>query len=229
MKSSRRIIVHSFEGLTDYRKMWSFQEQLQKELIENKLQGIHDPAGHLIFCEHPHVYTLGRFGDSNNLLLDQIKLQATGAEFHHIDRGGDITYHGPGQLVGYPIFNLDVFGMGVKTFIHTMEEAIIRTLENIGIQSERLEGATGVWIDTSVPAKTRKICAIGVKVNRGVSMHGFALNINTDLSYFSHINPCGFTDKKVTSVKNELGGSAELKKIEKLLHEHFRKEFHFTE
>jgi lipoyl(octanoyl) transferase len=217
MQSNRRIIVHSFEGFSDYRKMWTFQEQLQKELIENKLQGNYDPAGHLIFCEHPHVYTLGRFGDSNNMLLDHIKLQAAGAEFHHIDRGGDITYHGPGQLVGYPIFNLEAFGMGVKTYIHTMEEAIIRTLETLGIQSERLEGATGVWIDTSVPAKTRKICAIGVKVNRGVSMHGFALNINTDLSYFSHINPCGFTDKKVTSIEKEIGCKTSFQTISNIL------------
>jgi len=213
MNTSVKIHYHNFAGLSDYKNMWEFQEKLQQETIDNKLNGIFDPAGHLIFCEHPHVYTLGRFGNQQNLLLDYIKLQAAGAEFFHIDRGGDITYHGPGQLVGYPIFNLDAFGMGVKDYVHTMEDAVIAMLRQYGIESARLHGATGVWIDGEIQGKARKICAIGVKVNRGVSMHGFALNINTDLSYFNHINPCGFTDKSVTSMEKELGMKQDFERV----------------
>lgn len=209
----KKVIFHNLNGLSDYKSTWQLQEKLQKELIESKQNKIVDPAGHLIFCEHPHVYTLGRFGNEKNLLLDSIKLQSAEAEFFHIDRGGDITYHGPGQLVGYPIFNLDAFGMGVKTYIYTMEQAVIDMLDDYGIQSSRLEGATGVWLDAKIQGKSRKICAIGVKVNRSVSMHGFALNINTDLKYFQNINPCGFTDKSVTSMKNELGQCMNFKDV----------------
>jgi lipoyl(octanoyl) transferase len=150
------------------------------------------------------------------------------AEFYHTDRGGDITYHGPGQLVGYPIFNLDAFGMGVKKYIYTIEEAVIDMLCDFGITSSRLEGATGVWLDADIPGKTRKICAIGVKINRSVSMHGFALNINTDLTYFNHINPCGFTDKSVTSMEKETGQKHNFEHIKaKLLH-YFEKHLGFT-
>jgi len=227
MQTQRKVVVHDFPDLSNYKTMWEFQEKIQKEVIDNKPQGDQAPAGHLIFCEHPHVYTLGRYGDSNNMLLDYLKLQAVGAEFHHTDRGGDITYHGPGQLVGYPIFHLDAFGMGVKKYIHAMEEAIILTLESYGIHSCRLDGSTGVWIDVDISGKTRKICAIGVKVNQGVSMHGFALNINTDISYFNHINPCGFTDKSVTSMEKELGSKQDFIAFKKSLLENFKQLFQF--
>lgn len=228
MKSNEKhILFHKLSGLSEYKTTWELQEQLQREIIELKLNNISRPAGHLIFCEHTHVYTLGRFGDKNNLLLDYMKLQAANAQFFHIDRGGDITYHGPGQLVGYPILNLEAFGMGVKTYINTMEQCIIDMLGEYNIFATRLEGATGVWIDTHIPAKTRKICAIGVKVNRSVSMHGFALNISTDLSYFNHINPCGFTNKTVTSMEKELGRKPDFEQVSSDLFRHFKKLFGF--
>ncbi len=227
MKENTKVCFHDLPDLSDYKNTWEFQEKLQKEIIDLKLSGIDNPAGHLIFCEHPHVYTLGRFGNEQNLLLDTLKLNSTGAQFFHIDRGGDITYHGPGQLVGYPIFNLEAMGLGVKSYIHKMEESIIEVLKQFNINAERLDGATGVWIDTDNPKKTRKICAMGVKVNRGVSMHGFALNVNTDLSYFNHINPCGFTDKSVTSIEKETGNEIYLYSVKEKLLQVMKKKFHF--
>ncbi len=223
----RKITFHSLNGLSDYKTTWELQEQLQQEIIDLKLKHQNETAGHLIFCEHAHVYTLGRFGDKNNLLLDYMKLQAADAQFFHIDRGGDITYHGPGQLVGYPILNLESFEMGVKAYIHNMEECIINMLDKHNIHATRLEGATGVWLDTNIPLRTRKICAIGVKVNRSVSMHGFALNVNTDLSYFNHINPCGFTDKSVTSMEKELGRKVSFEKVKADLLSQFQNIFDF--
>ena len=166
--------------------------------------------GTLIFVEHPHVYTLGKSGSENNLLLDYIQLQAKEASFYRIDRGGDITYHGPGQIVGYPIFDLEVIKIGLKDYIYRLEEAIIRTVGEFGIQASRLEGGTGVWLDPEINGKARKICAIGVKASRYVTMHGFAFNVNTDLTYFNNINPCGFTDKGVTSLEKELGGMQDI-------------------
>jgi len=228
MNEKKEICFHNLTGLSDYKNTWELQEELQKKIIELKLQGINKPAGHLIFCEHPHVYTLGKFGNEKNLLLDHIRLGAVNAGFHHTDRGGDITYHGPGQLVGYPIFNLEAFHMGVREYIHTLEEAVISMLSDYGIESTRLNSATGVWLDGDNPGKARKICAIGVKVNRSVSMHGFALNINTDLTYFNHINPCGFTDKTVTSMENETGEKFDFEQIKESLLTRFQQLFGFT-
>jgi lipoyl(octanoyl) transferase len=193
-------------GHRDYKEAWDIQQDIQNRLIRAKTSG-NDPdtLPCMLFVEHPHVYTLGKSGKENNLLINPQFLASINATYYKTDRGGDITYHGPGQLVGYPIFDLDRLGIGVKKYIWNLEESIILTLADFGIAAERFEGATGVWIDTGIPARSRKICAIGVKVSRGITMHGFALNVNTSLEYFSHINPCGFTDKGVTSMEKEKG------------------------
>jgi len=197
-------------GLIKYQEAWDLQESLLQSIISKKLNSNSDSSipeteNYLLLCQHPHVFTLGKSGSEDNLLANFIQLQAKNAEFVKTNRGGDITYHGPGQMVGYPILNLDYFVKGIREYVDKLEETIILTLNDYGIKAERLNGATGVWIDTQVPGKTRKICAIGVRVSRGVSMHGFAFNVNTDLAYFQMINPCGFTDKAVTSLSKELG------------------------
>ncbi len=193
-------------GEIDYKDAWDYQEDLFGKLIKQKGKGEvpkpEDTA--VLFCEHPHVYTLGKSGAQDNLLITDELLERIGATYYRINRGGDITYHGPGQLVGYPIIDLEMFHLQVKQYIYKLEESIIRTLAEYGLQTERLEGATGVWIDAQTP-RARKICAIGVRASRFITMHGFALNVNTDLTYFQHINPCGFVDKGVTSMQQELG------------------------
>jgi lipoyl(octanoyl) transferase len=211
-------------GLMPYQKAWDYQETLLNEIINQKLEFQKYPINHeqltnnyLLFVEHPHVFTLGKSGSEDNMLANFIQLQAKKAEFIHTNRGGDITYHGPGQIVGYPILNLDYFAKGIRDYIEKLEEAIMLSLKHYGIEGHRLEGATGVWLDPTVPGKTRKICAIGVRVSRGVSMHGFAFNVNTDLSYFSLINPCGFTDKKVTSLQQELGKEMDINEVKRVL------------
>ena len=216
-------------GLTDYKKAWDYQEQLFDQLLESKKKGEISVAdcrnripGTLIFVEHPHVYTLGKSGSEANLLLDYIQLRAKDASFYRTDRGGDITYHGPGQIVGYPIFDLEALGIGVKQYVSGLEEAVIRTAGEYGLKGERLDGGTGVWLDPGVPGKARKICAIGVKASRFITMHGFAFNVNTDLSYFDHINPCGFTDKGVTSLEKELGGKQDIEKAKNILRNNLR-------
>jgi len=214
-----------FEDLKvkDYKEVWDYQEQLFSQVVDVKLYNRDNPnrlkdiTNHLIFVEHPHVYTLGKSGVQNNLLINEQFLKQINATFYKINRGGDITYHGPGQLVGYPIFDLEEMNLTVKTYIHNLEEAIIQTLGEYGIESERLDGATGVWIDTAITGKARKICAIGVKASRHVSMHGFALNANTDLNYFNHINPCGFVDKGVTSIEQELGRKVDMEEIKEIM------------
>jgi lipoyl(octanoyl) transferase len=205
-------VVYNDIGLKDYKETWDFQTDIFNKLLDNKKQGANAGnnvenilPGTLIFVEHPHVYTLGKSGSAKNLLLDNIQLRAKDASYYRIDRGGDITYHGPGQIVGYPIFDLEVINVGLKEYIYKLEEAIIRTVNEYGIIATRLEGGTGVWLDPEIAGKARKICAIGVKASRYVTMHGFAFNVNTDLSYFNNINPCGFTDKGVTSLEKELG------------------------
>ncbi len=211
-------------GNMEYQAAWDYQQSLMDQLIERRQQEGYesdDFAGWFLAVEHPHVYTLGKSGDEQNLLLNYIQLQAANAQFIHTNRGGDITYHGPGQFVGYPIIDLEKLNLSVRRYIYIMEEAIILALAEYGIKTERLEGATGVWIDGQVPGKARKICAIGVRVSRYVTMHGFALNINTDLSYFGHINPCGFTDKAVTSMQKELGTPQDEEKVKKLVFDKF--------
>ena len=198
-------------GLIDYNQAWEQQETTFQETIKQKVEGL-ETENLLVYCEHPHVYTLGKSGDEHNMLLNYIQLQAKDAIFVKTNRGGDITYHGPGQLVGYPIFDLANFGIGLKNYIHQIEEAIIKTLTEYKIASTRLEGATGVWLDVNLPT-CRKICAIGVRSSRYVTMHGFALNVNTDLTYFNHINPCGFVDKGVTSMEKELGTKVDVEEL----------------
>ncbi|MDX9774190.1 MAG: lipoyl(octanoyl) transferase LipB [Bacteroidales bacterium] len=207
-QTPRSRVIYDDLGRKDFKETWEYQEGFFNAKVAEKSNP--DSTGEktpdrLIFVEHNHVYTLGKSGSEQNLLLDYIQLQARDALFYRIDRGGDITYHGPGQLVGYPIFDLDGLKLGLKEYIHLLEEAIIRCVASYGIEGGRLEGATGVWIEPGDSSRARKICAIGVRASRFVTMHGFALNVNTDLSYFNHINPCGFTDKGVTSIEKETG------------------------
>lgn len=210
-------------GLIEYNDAWAKQEELFNKSIQKKTQNL-PTENHLVFCEHPHVYTLGKSGDEHNMLLNYIQLQAKNATFVHTNRGGDITYHGPGQLVGYPIFDLANFGLGLKQYIYNVEEAIIKTLATYNIISQRLEGATGVWLDVNTPA-CRKICAIGVRSSRFVTMHGFALNVNTQLEYFNYINPCGFVDKGVTSMEKELGEKINMEQLKSNLKLSIGKQF----
>jgi lipoyl(octanoyl) transferase len=215
-------------GLMDYKETWDYQAFLHKRIIDAKTgQPDGTAKNYLLFVEHPHVFTLGRSGKENNLLIPDDVLNSINAAFYKIDRGGDITYHGPGQLVGYPIFDLTVFGMGIRDYIHNLEQAIIDSLTEIGIASSRMEGATGVWLEIDNPARTRKICAIGVRVSRSVTMHGFAFNVNTDLNYFRYIHPCGFIDKGVTSVERELGALQSMDTIKKILLHNLERIFHF--
>ena len=210
-------------GLIEYNTAWEKQEVIFNETIQKKLEE-KPTANTLIFCEHPHVYTLGKSGDEHNLLLNYIQLQANDAQFVKTNRGGDITYHGPGQIVGYPIFDLANFKIGLKQYIYLMEEIIIEAIATFGIASSRLEGATGVWLDVG-KSGCRKICAIGVRSSRYVTMHGFALNVNTNLTYFSHINPCGFIDKGVTSIEKEVGHLVSMDEVKKVIQELFEKKF----
>ena len=205
-------VIYKDIGLKDYKETWDFQTEIFSTLVDSKKTGtkvlnsaVETLPGTLIFVEHPHVYTLGKSGSENNLLIDLIQLKARDASFYKIDRGGDVTYHGPGQIVGYPIFDLEEIKIGLKEYIYRIEEAIIKTVGEFGVSSSRLEGGTGVWLDPEIPGRARKICAIGVKASKYVTMHGFAFNVNTNLSYFNNINPCGFTDKGVTSLEKELG------------------------
>jgi lipoyl(octanoyl) transferase len=179
----------------------------------------------LLFCEHPHVYTIGKSGNNENLLINEQQLKDKGASVYKTNRGGDITYHGPGQIVGYPILDLEDFSLGIRSYIEKLEQAIIDSLADYGIKSERLDGATGVWIDTDKPGKTRKICAMGVRASRHVTMHGFAFNVNTDLDYFGYINPCGFTDKGVTSLQKELGQEIDIEEVKNNIRSHIAKNF----
>ncbi len=213
-------------GLVEYGDAWDRQRQLWNEVKDSKYatEERKSKINYLVFCEHPHVYTLGKSGHDENLLIPENFLNKIGAKYFHIDRGGDITYHGPGQIVGYPIIDLEVFGLGVKSYIHSIEETIIRFLDGYGIKARRLEGATGVWLDPDTP-KARKICAIGVKVSRWITMHGFAFNVNTDLNYFSYINPCGFQDKGVTSMSKELGKPLDFEEVKQGLATEFEKVF----
>lgn len=209
-------------GTIPYAQAWEQQETIFNHIIESKKveKPTHD-LEKVILCEHPHVYTLGKSGHENNLLINEEFLNKINATFFKIDRGGDITYHGPGQLVGYPILDLDNHKISLKQYIHTIEEAIIKTIAEFGIEGTRFEGATGVWLDVGKP-NTRKICAIGVRASKFVTMHGFALNVNTDLTYFNYINPCGFVDKGVTSIQKELQREVSMEEVKSLFTKHFR-------
>ena len=211
-------------GLIDYKKCWDYQEELFAEILavkssNRKKNKTVATKNHLIFCEHPHVYTLGKSGDEKNLLVNEDYLKSRGATFHKINRGGDITYHGPGQIVGYPIIDLDNFFTDIHKYLRFLEEAVIMTLKEYGLASERSPGETGVWFDVGT-SKARKICALGVKSSRWVTMHGFAFNVNSDLSYFGNIIPCGISDKSVTSLQKELGKEVDMNEVKNKLKVH---------
>ncbi|MDR0754024.1 MAG: lipoyl(octanoyl) transferase LipB [Prevotellaceae bacterium] len=207
----------------NYSDAWAKQQLLLEQLKEERRLGKHG-ANYLLLVEHPHVYTLGRNGDMQNMLIDAIQLKAKNAEFIKVDRGGDITYHGPGQLVAYPVIRLDMFETGIKEYIYRLEEVVIRTISKYGIKGERLKGAVGVWLDACTE-KVRKICAIGIKCSGFVTMHGFALNVNTDLNYFNYINPCGFVDKGVTSIEKELNHTVDFDELKTSILHNFTKVF----
>lgn len=210
-------------GRRPYREIWDFQKELQEKVKSAKLGGT--PFVHyLLFVEHAPVYTLGKSGNETNMLLNGLQLRAKQAEFIKVDRGGDITFHGPGQWVVYPVFDLESFALGVKEYVFYLEEVVIRTIAGYGIKGERLEGATGVWIDVGT-SRERKICAIGVKCSRYVTMHGFALNVNTDLNYFNYIHPCGFVDKGVTSMEKETGRTLDMEEVKKEILQQFKTVF----
>ena len=211
-------------GLIDYKECWDYQEKLFTEILEvkslnRKQNKTEKTKNYLLFCEHPHVYTLGKSGDKKNLLVNEDYLKSRGATFHKINRGGDITYHGPGQLVAYPILDLDNFFTDIHKYLRFLEEAVISTLKEYGLESERSKGETGVWLDVGTP-KARKICALGVKSSRWVTMHGFAFNINSNLSYFGNIIPCGITDKSVTSLQKELGRKIDMEEVKNKVKSH---------
>jgi len=232
MKS--KVVKYLDLGRCEYKLTWDRQEELLHQIVEIKKANSNaegemevQTPNYLLFVEHPHVYTLGKSGDEHNLLLNYIQLQAKDAVFFKTNRGGDITYHGPGQIVGYPILDLENFGMGLREYIYSIEEAVIRMVAIYGIVAMRDPHATGVWVDVGKPS-ARKICAIGVKSSRFVTMHGFALNINTDLEYFKHINPCGFSDKGVTSLEKELGSAQDFERAKVLVLEKFAEVFGST-
>ncbi len=207
-------------GLIPYDVALKKQEKKFNHKIEQKLLFQSDIPQEFIVCRHPHVYTLGKHGKSTNLLADEQFLKRIDASFYHINRGGDITYHGPGQIVGYPSLDIDALGLTLRTYIEAIEESVIRLMYDYCIRCERLKGATGVWIDANSD-KARKICAIGIRASRGITMHGFALNVNTNLDYFNYINPCGFTDKGATSMQKELNSHFDETTVAKQLYEKF--------
>ncbi|MGB0166137.1 MAG: lipoyl(octanoyl) transferase LipB [Luteibaculum sp.] len=223
----RRVKFHDL-GLKDYKETWDFQTDLFEEIIAKKVAqreaNVESKAeaalNHLIFCEHPHVYTLGKSGKPEHLLLSPEELKARNIAYYPINRGGDITYHGPGQIVGYPILDLDQFFTDIHRYLRTLEEAVILTLQEYGISAGRLEGYTGVWLDENDPKKARKICAMGVKCSRWVTMHGFAFNVNTNLDYFKNIIPCGIDDKDVSSMQRELGKEVDILEVKGILRRH---------
>lgn len=225
-------------GRISYQQAWDYQTEQQKAIIARKLanrdrkkagQPLEATGHRLIFCEHPPVYTLGKSGSLDHLLLDEAGLQEKGFEFFKINRGGGITYHGPGQVVGYPLFDLDEFFTDVHRYVRYLEEVIIRTLADYGLEGKRVEGYTGVWLEGTQVLPERKICAIGVHLSRWVTLHGFAFNINTDLSHFNNIVPCGIADdnKAVTSLSVELGHEIPMEEVKERLKYHFAQLFEF--
>ncbi|WP_136465789.1 lipoyl(octanoyl) transferase LipB [Flagellimonas onchidii] len=217
-------------GHKDYKETWDYQEALFKEIVDVKIKNRREEANletpnHFLFVEHPHVYTLGKSGDMANLLVDEKKLQEKGATFYKINRGGDITYHGPGQIVGYPILDLDNFFTDIHKYLRLLEEMVILTLAEYGLKGVRSEGETGVWLDVGTPF-ARKICAMGVRASRWVTMHGFALNVNADLGYFDLMIPCGIKGKAVTSLNVELGQKeVDMDEVKEKLQHHFESLF----
>ena len=219
-------------GLIDYQEAWDFQEELFKATVDLKISNRKGStekrtSNHLLFCEHPHVYTLGKSGKASHLLLNEKELQDKNAIFYKINRGGDITYHGPGQIVAYPILDLEQFFTDIHKYMRLLEEAVIRTIAAYGLKGGRIDGMTGVWLDAGT-TKERKICALGVKASRWVTMHGIGFNVNTDLDYFSNIVPCGIEDKAVTSMKKELGSALNMDEVKSILLQELKESFGFS-
>lgn len=230
-QNSKKIIYFIDLGIKSYQDTLNFQEKLMNEIIRVKLcnknfsyKNKKEIRSYLLFVEHPHVYTLGKSGNKKNLLANSEKLKQIRSEFFHTNRGGDITYHGFGQLVGYPILDLEQFKPDIRWYLRNLEEIIIKTLADYTISSMRSKGETGVWLDVSTP-HVRKICSLGVRISRWVTMHGFALNVNTDLNYFKHIIPCGIKDKQVTSMKQELKTHLDLKEVKTKVKYYFQEVF----
>jgi lipoyl(octanoyl) transferase len=221
---SRKVIFEDL-GRIRYKEAWDYQEKLFESVIRQKLEKSEDKQQYLLFCEHEHVYTIGKSGNRQNLLIARSVCESKQIDLHEIDRGGDITYHGPGQLVVYPIIDLEQFQIGIKRYISLLEDVVIETLGEYGVEGEKDEKAMGVWIDPAHPAKARKICAIGVRASRFVTMHGLALNVNSDLSYFNYINPCGFTDRGVTSLQKELGREVDFQELSLKVKQNFQHVF----
>jgi len=222
-------------GLIDYKEAWDYQEKIFDSIVQTKVNNRSlsvtnqvSTENYLIFCEHPHVYTLGKSGHESNLLVNEQQLKENNATYYKINRGGDITYHGPGQVVGYPILDLDNFFTDIHKYLRYLEEMVILTLAEYGIEAGRSAGETGVWIDAENPQRARKICAMGVRASRWVTMHGFALNVNADLNYFGNIIPCGIVDKAVTSMDKELGQKVDEQEVKKKLEKHFADLFNCT-
>ncbi len=236
----KQIVLFQDLGQMDYKIAWEYQEQLLQENVKIKSSVFEhqevtmdhskdysktQTGHHLLFVEHPPVYTLGKSGKIENVLIDKAQLQEKGIQFFHTNRGGDITFHGPHQIVGYPVLDLEKFYTDIGRYLRELEEVIILTLSDYGIESGRTAGETGVWIDTLIKGKERKICAMGVRCSRWITMHGFALNVNTNLNYFNHIIPCGIQDKKVTSMKEELGYEVSVDQVKRKLKKNFEQVF----
>lgn len=220
IKPSKRVVFQNL-GLIRYKEAWDYQEKLFESVLQSKQNKSEDKQQFLLFCEHEPVYTMGKSGNRQNLLIAEHVYKSKNIDYYPIDRGGDITFHGPGQLVAYPIIDMEEFGVGVKLYVNKLEDVVIRALQSFGIAAEKDEKAMGVWIDAQHPAKARKICAIGVRASRFVTMHGLALNVNTNLDYFNYINPCGFTDRGVTSMQKELGREIDFKEVSERMKQAF--------
>jgi lipoyl(octanoyl) transferase len=234
IKKNKEVVFQDL-GLIDYQEAWNYQERLFRQVVDLKVANRkradpHPTPNYLLFCQHPHVYTLGKSGNIDHLLLSKKELLENQATFYRINRGGDITYHGPGQIVGYLILDLDNFFTDIHLYLRTIEEAVIQTLADYQVDAGRVDGLTGVWLDYQQETRNfpRKICALGVKTSRWVTMHGFAFNVNTDLGYFDHIVPCGIQDKAVTSLSKELNAPVDLDKVSKRLRNHIARQFYMN-
>ena len=234
MSEVSKLVIFKDLGLVGYKHAWDLQEKIFASIVSEKIRlrtaenTIDKPENYLFFCEHNPVYTLGKSGQMSNLLLKEAELENRNIDFYKINRGGDITFHGPGQIVGYPIIDLDQFFTDIHKYLRYLEEAVILTIAEYGIEGGRIPGLTGVWLDADDVSKSRKICALGVKCSRWVTMHGFAFNINTDLTYFDHIIPCGIDDKAVTSLAAELGHQVNIQEVSEKLKYHLAALFQWS-
>jgi lipoyl(octanoyl) transferase len=239
---NKQTVIYKDLGIIDYKKAWDYQEQLLQENVQIKISNrvltaddgispneeLEDTTHYLLLCEHPSVYTIGKSGDEHNILISEEKMQEGGMQFFKTNRGGDITFHGLQQIVGYPILDLEKFYTDIGKYLRALEEIIILTLSDYGIKGERSKGETGVWIEPGIAGKERKICAMGVRCSRWITMHGFALNVNNDLDYFNNIIPCGIPDKQVTSIKKELGKEVNFDQVKQKIRHYFEQVFDAT-